>query len=116
VLYSSVRSGSVAHHVAPVLFWECLRRMKAAGCERLDFGGTGVQLPPQKTDIGYGVYHFKAGLGATLESYAPFHDLVFRPLAYRTFRLAETRLLPRLWARMARRPGHLHWRLLRSAA
>jgi lipid II:glycine glycyltransferase (peptidoglycan interpeptide bridge formation enzyme) len=97
--YSSVRSDlpdAVKHGVAPLMFWEFFRRARAEGCELVDLGSSGVRQAPDPPHPNYGVYTFKTGLGCTLEALLPFHDLVFRPLAYRAFRLAETRLVPAL--------------------
>lgn len=107
LLYTSVRSNAVdtvRHHVAPAISWEFARRARAEGCELADFGGSGVQLPPRETDAGWGVYHFKAGLGCRLETFVPFHDLVLRPALYRGFRLLETKVLPQMWTLVARVP------------
>ena len=100
MLYTSVRSEAgqtVKHHVAPALYWEYIRRARAEGCELADFGPSGVELEPRETDSGYGVYRFKQGFGCVTVTYAPFHDLVFRPAIYRLFRLAERGALPVLW-------------------
>jgi lipid II:glycine glycyltransferase (peptidoglycan interpeptide bridge formation enzyme) len=107
LLYTSVRANTVdqvKHHVAPAISWEFIRRARAEGCELADFGGSGVLLPPQQSDPGWGVYHFKAGLGCRLETFVPFQDLVLRPRLYRLFRLAETTVLPQLWTLMSRVP------------
>jgi lipid II:glycine glycyltransferase (peptidoglycan interpeptide bridge formation enzyme) len=108
LLYTSVRANAadqVKHHVAPAISWEFVRRARAAGCEVADFGGSGVQLPPSESDAGWGVYHFKAGLGCRLETFVPFRDLILRPRLYRAFRLGEVKILPQMWALMARMPG-----------
>jgi lipid II:glycine glycyltransferase (peptidoglycan interpeptide bridge formation enzyme) len=113
VLYTSVRSGrpepnrstaGMRHHVAPAISWEFVRRARAEGCTLADFGGSGVSIPPRETDAGWGVYHFKAGLGCTLETFVPFHDLVLRPALYQLVRLSEAKVLPKLWTFLARRP------------
>lgn len=119
VLHSSVRSGAadaLRHAVAPALFWEFMRRARAAGCESIDLGGTGVTEEPRETDPGYGVYHFKAGLGAVLRVWAPYQDLILRPLAYRLFRASEARLLPEAWKLAARLTTVAPWRLSRARA
>jgi lipid II:glycine glycyltransferase (peptidoglycan interpeptide bridge formation enzyme) len=105
VLYTSVRStgSDRRHHVAPAISWEFVRRAKAEGCTVADFGGSGVRIPPSQTDAGWGVYHFKAGLGCMLQTFVPFHDLVLRPRLYRLVRLSEEKLLPKLWTFVARR-------------
>lgn len=100
MLHTSVRSGvteAVRHGVAPLMFWELMRRAKRDGCVRLDLGGSGVKLPPQDTDLGWGVYRFKAGLGAHLDAGPPYRDLALAPARYRLLRMAERRMLPSLW-------------------
>jgi len=100
MLYTSVRSEvgqTVKHHVAPTLYWEYVRRARAEGCAVADFGPSGVDLEPRETDAGYGVYRFKQGFGCATVTFAPFHDLVFRPSLYRLLRLGERGALPALW-------------------
>lgn len=100
MLYTSVRSEvglTVKHHLAPALYWEYIRRATAEGCHLADFGPSGVELEPREADPGYGVYRFKHGFGCVTRTYAPFHDLVFRPALYRLFRLGERGALPVLW-------------------
>jgi len=107
MLYTSVRSNTadpLKHHVAPAITWEFVRRARQAGCEIADLGGSGVQLPPTASDPGWGVYHFKAGLGCTLETFVPFRDLVLRPYLYKAFRLLESQVLPQAWTLAARMP------------
>ena len=108
LLYTSVRGNApdqIRHHIAPAISWEFVRRALAAGCEVADFGGSGVQIPPSDRDAGWGVYHFKAGLGCTLETFVPFRDLVLRPRRYGALRLVETKVLPPTWTLMARMPA-----------
>jgi lipid II:glycine glycyltransferase (peptidoglycan interpeptide bridge formation enzyme) len=100
MLYTSVRSEvgqTVKHHVAPALYWEYIRRARLEGCTVADFGPSGVALEPRATDAGYGVYRFKQGFGCAAVTFAPFHDLVFRPALYRLLRLGERGVLPSLW-------------------
>jgi lipid II:glycine glycyltransferase (peptidoglycan interpeptide bridge formation enzyme) len=108
LVYTSVRATAadqVKHHVAPAISWAFVQRAREAGCEILDFGGSGVQLPPTETDTGWGVYHFKAGLGCTIETFVPFRDLVLRPRLYRVLRVFEARVLPQAWTLAARVPN-----------
>ena len=48
-------------HQGPLLYWEFIRWAKAAGCELIDWGGSGTRFPPSETDQGHGVYQFKPG-------------------------------------------------------
>jgi peptidoglycan pentaglycine glycine transferase (the first glycine) len=106
--YSSVRSSlpdSLRHGVAPALFWEFIRRARAASCVEVDFGSSGVTGPPDADHPNHGVYDFKTGLGARLHAYVPYHDLVFRRVAYAAFRFGEMRGVPVLFRLMARMPA-----------
>ncbi|MBI2216260.1 MAG: peptidoglycan bridge formation glycyltransferase FemA/FemB family protein [Candidatus Rokubacteria bacterium] len=119
MLYTSVRgtlAESARHHVAPALCWEYSRRARAEGCELADLGGTGVGIPPQEGDPGWGLYHFKAGLGCSLETFVHLRDMVLRPLLYRLFRACEAQLLPPLWRLVARAPRAWPARLVGAAA
>jgi lipid II:glycine glycyltransferase (peptidoglycan interpeptide bridge formation enzyme) len=116
VPYSSMRSNipdALCHGVAPAMFWECIRRAKADGCELLDLGSSGVAAVPAEEHPNYGLYTFKAGLGAQPTLLAPFHDLVWKRPAYALFRYAERRLLPWATTCLARAPRMI--RLLRRA-
>jgi lipid II:glycine glycyltransferase (peptidoglycan interpeptide bridge formation enzyme) len=84
-------------YAGALLYWEFIRWAKAAGCVHLDWGGSGTRFPPRETDLGYGLYQFKAGFGSDLHYCAPYHDLVFRPRLYRLARAFETSVLPRAW-------------------
>jgi len=119
MLHTSVRSGiteGLTHGVAPVMFWDFIRRAKASGCSVLDLGSSGVCLTPNESDSGWGVYRFKAGLGARLQAAPRYHDLVFRPTAYRLLRLGERQMMPRMWRIAAHAAVLAPWRLRRAAA
>jgi lipid II:glycine glycyltransferase (peptidoglycan interpeptide bridge formation enzyme) len=119
MLHTAVRAGvseSLKHSVAPVIFWDLIRRAKAAGCAVLDLGSSGVGLTPRTTDSGWGVYHFKAGLGARLQAAPRFHDLVLRPTAYRLVRLAERQMMPQMWRLAAHASMLVPWRARRAPA
>ncbi len=89
-------------HQGPLLYWEFIRWAKEAGCETINFGGSGTNFPPLKEDPGYGIYHFKLGFGSSLEYMIGYYDLVFKPRLYRAFRFAEQRMLPWVWSLRAR--------------
>ena len=89
-------------HQGPLIYWEFIRWAKAAGCEVIDWGGSGTRFPPSEADDGYGVYQFKSGFGAELRCWLPYHDLVFRPTLYRLARSIETWVLPQAWRVRAR--------------
>jgi hypothetical protein len=89
-------------HQGPLLYWEFIRWAKAAGCELIDWGGSGTHFPPAETDQGYGVYLFKTGFGSRLQYWLPYHDLVFRPGLYQLTRAMETWALPAAWKLRAR--------------
>ncbi|HEV8640718.1 MAG TPA: peptidoglycan bridge formation glycyltransferase FemA/FemB family protein [Methylomirabilota bacterium] len=104
---SSVRADGPRplHGVAPALFWDCIRRAKTSGAQLIDFGSSGVGKVPDPSHRNYGLFQFKAGLGCRFVSCLPYQDLVFRRLAYRAFRRAETSLLPRVHRLLARAPA-----------
>jgi lipid II:glycine glycyltransferase (peptidoglycan interpeptide bridge formation enzyme) len=84
-------------HQGPLVYWEFIRWAKAAGCDVIDWGGSGTRFPPCESDGGYGVYQFKSGFGSSLEYRMPYHDLVFRPGLYRLGCAIERRGLPTAW-------------------
>jgi hypothetical protein len=89
-------------HQGPLLYWEFIRWAKAAGCDLIDWGGSGTHFPPSETDEGYGVYVFKTGFGSRPQHWLPYHDLVFRPGLYRLTRATEMWALPTAWRVRAR--------------
>jgi peptidoglycan pentaglycine glycine transferase (the first glycine) len=89
-------------HQGPLVYWEFIRWAKAAGCDVIDWGGSGTRFPPSESDDGHGVYQFKSGFGADLQCWVPYHDLVFRPRLYGLARAAERWVLPRAWRLRAR--------------
>jgi hypothetical protein len=89
-------------HQGPLVYWEFIRWAKAVGCDVIDWGGSGTRFPPSESDQGYGVYQFKSGFGSSLEYRLPYHDLVFRPQAYRLARAVERWGLPQAWRVRAR--------------
>lgn len=107
MLYTSVRGAESSSHLhqGPLLYWEFIRWAKEAGCDSIDWAGSGTRFPPRPDDPGYGVYHFKLGFGSSLEYLTGYYDLVFRPGLYRAFRFAERRLLPSAWYLRARFNG-----------
>lgn len=105
LLYSAVDTDSeAARKLRPgaAVHWAVIRWAKAAGCEVLDWGGSGTGFPPSRRSAGYGIYEFKRGFGCSLVRLAGYYDLVFHPTLYRVFRWAETRWAPALWRLRAR--------------
>jgi lipid II:glycine glycyltransferase (peptidoglycan interpeptide bridge formation enzyme)/ribosomal protein S18 acetylase RimI-like enzyme len=103
MLHAVVRDADarVLHH-GPLLYWEFIRWAKSIGCTAIDWGGVGTNYPAHETDPGYGLYHFKLGFNSQLEHLVAYHDLVFAPRLYKTFRLLEGRLGACLWRTRAR--------------
>jgi lipid II:glycine glycyltransferase (peptidoglycan interpeptide bridge formation enzyme)/RimJ/RimL family protein N-acetyltransferase len=89
-------------HHGPLLYWEFIRWAKDVGCSAIDWGGVGTNYPARESDPGYGLYHFKLGFNSELEHLAAYHDLVFAPRLYRTFRLLERQVAAFLWRTRAR--------------
>ena len=104
LLYSCTdrRTPTARFHQGPALHWRFVQWAKSVGCSTVDLGGSGTRYPPDEADPGFGVYHFKCGLGAELGQMIGYFDLVFRPTLYTAFRLAEQHLLPRFWTMRAR--------------
>lgn len=82
-------------HPVELLHWEIMKWAKGKGCSFYDLGGTGTDYPPQIENKNYNLYHFKQGFGANLTYLTGYYDLVFNPLLYRIFRIAEEHFLPK---------------------
>lgn len=67
------------------------------GCRFCDFGGIG-HIP----DSSDGLWAFKKGFGPGDTRFVGEWDLIFRPTAYRMFRLAESGRWARLERKVAR--------------
>ena len=80
-----------AHHtpVGDLLHWELIRWAREAGSLELDLGSSCTGVPPVQTHPNYGIYRFKAELGARLVLCTGYHDRVFAPLRYRIARQLE---------------------------
>jgi lipid II:glycine glycyltransferase (peptidoglycan interpeptide bridge formation enzyme) len=105
LLYSAIDAASPHTRTArpgTALHWELIRWARDAGCDTLDWGGSGTSWPPRRNDPGFGVYDFKLGFGCRLEALMPYHDLVLRPGLYRAFRAVERTVLPLAWGVRAR--------------
>lgn len=105
MLYTLVRDeapGRPDLHQGPPLWWAFIQWAKAAGCDAIDFAGTGTDFPPEPGAAGYGIYHYKLGFGCSLEYLASYADLPFRPGLYRLLRLGERSLAEPAWKLRAR--------------
>lgn len=86
-----------------VLRWTAIREALADGRPAIELGG--VDLPgerrrPQPGDRAWGLYEHKAGLGASWLESAAAHEIVLRPLTYRTaVALHALRRSLRAWGR-----------------
>jgi len=80
-----------------LLQWEAMIRAKEAGCSEYDLWGAPDEFV-EKDDL-WGVYRFKAGLGAEVVRYIGAWDLPLHQLWYRTY----TQLLPRVLDLMRRK-------------
>jgi len=105
-LYSAMRHGQPVHseprHPSSLLYWHFMRWARATGCESIQWGGSGTQLPPIPGDPGYGVYQFKRSFGAECVKYMSYYDRVFRPGMYRLIRSGERRYGELIWKIRAR--------------
>jgi peptidoglycan pentaglycine glycine transferase (the first glycine) len=80
-----------------LLQWEAMVRAKQEGCVSYDLWGAPDEF--DKTDPLWGVFRFKAGLGAEVVRFIGAWDLPLNQLMYRTY----TQLLPRVLEIMRRR-------------
>ena len=80
-----------------LLQWEAMVRAKQEGCVSYDLWGAPDEF--DKTDPLWGVFRFKAGLGAEVVRFIGAWDLPLNPLLYRTY----TQLIPRVLEIMRRR-------------
>ncbi len=82
-------SASAAREVQPatLLQWEAMKIAKARGCDRFDLFG--IAPPDQPQHRLAGVSRFKQKFGGDVVLYPPERIVVFRPLAYRAYRLAK---------------------------
>lgn len=79
-----------------LLQWEAIRRSKAAGCLVYDLWGAPDKF--DETDLMWGVFRFKEGLGGTVIRTPGAWDYPVRPWLYRVY----TQTLPRLLDLMRR--------------
>jgi len=107
MLYISQSEGAGGQRLqqGPLLYWEFVRWARAAGCESIDWGGIGTRFPPREDDPGYGVYHFKLGFNSRLQYLSGYYDDVYRPAAYRLFRITEKYVLAGAWSARAQLNG-----------
>jgi lipid II:glycine glycyltransferase (peptidoglycan interpeptide bridge formation enzyme) len=100
-LYSAMRHGhavdSEPRHPGSLLYWHFIRWARATGCESIQWGGSGTQLPPAPGDPGYGIYQFKRSFGSECVKYTSYYDRVFRPGIYRLLRTGEHRYGELIW-------------------
>ena len=71
------------------LQWKAIQWAKDAGCRWYDTGGLGTSYPPTEGNLGYGVYNYKKGFGATVRHSLGLFDLVNRPASYAVLRSLE---------------------------
>ncbi|MBN2284941.1 MAG: peptidoglycan bridge formation glycyltransferase FemA/FemB family protein [Tissierellales bacterium] len=68
--------------------WEAIKCAKEEGCTWFSFRGVGSSPTQEK---------FKSKFGPEVVALAGYYDLVFYPLLYRLFYMAEFEILPRVW-------------------
>jgi peptidoglycan pentaglycine glycine transferase (the first glycine) len=115
-LHSASIGAPPAAPVGDAVHWTWIRWARAVGCTDIDFGSSGTHVPPRPTDRNFGIYRFKAELGARLVLTVGYHDCVFRPASYRLARVVEHQALPRAWRSLSRLPKPVRAVLARSAA
>jgi lipid II:glycine glycyltransferase (peptidoglycan interpeptide bridge formation enzyme) len=70
-----------------LLRWHVIREALRVGVPAIDLGGVdlrGARGRPSEADPGWGMYQHKASFGAEWVESAAAHEIVFRPLVYRT--------------------------------
>lgn len=98
-------------HPGPNLYWALIAWAKAQGCTMIDWGGSGTNYPARESDPGFGVYRFKQAFGSSLVYLSGYYDRVYKPIAYRMFRVAERRFVPCAWYLHSKFSGPLReWR------
>ncbi|MDR1322385.1 MAG: aminoacyltransferase [Gracilibacteraceae bacterium] len=82
-------SAGVWRDVMPnyLIQWEMIRWARSLGCTLYDFRGVSGDL--SEDNPLYGLYRFKKGWGGVFTEFTGEWDLVYRPGAYRLWRLAE---------------------------
>jgi lipid II:glycine glycyltransferase (peptidoglycan interpeptide bridge formation enzyme) len=82
-------SAGVYRDVMPnyLIQWEMIRWARGLGCTLYDFRGVSGDLT--ETNPLYGLYRFKKGWGGEMTEFVGEWDLVYRPVLYRLWRLAE---------------------------
>jgi lipid II:glycine glycyltransferase (peptidoglycan interpeptide bridge formation enzyme) len=98
LIYAALTPAARSLPVGDVMHWEWIRWARAGGCRLLDLGSSCTDIPPSPTHRNYGIYRFKAELGATFCLYAGYYDRVYSPAVY-----AAARGLERMTLRYGRR-------------
>lgn len=96
-----------------LLQWEAIRRLKALGCRHYDLWGAPDVL--DESDPMWGVYRFKAGLGATLVRHIGAYDYPPQRWLYRLYALLRPHVVARAqrhyWTQVesGRLSRTIHW-------
>jgi lipid II:glycine glycyltransferase (peptidoglycan interpeptide bridge formation enzyme) len=72
-----------------LLQWEMMRWARAQGCRVYDMRGVAREASGEAEDALHGLNRFKRGFGAVYSEYVGEYDLVFAPLWYRVYNVAE---------------------------
>jgi peptidoglycan pentaglycine glycine transferase (the first glycine) len=89
LLYAATSPAARALPVGDLMHWEWMRWARAGGCRVLDLGSSCTDIPPSPTHPNYGIYRFKAELGARFYLYAGYYDRVYSPVTYYVARRLE---------------------------
>jgi len=92
ILYSASAPEAGKLYPNEPAWWEALRWGRGRGALSCDLGSSGTEWPPPADSPG-SMYLYKRGFRADALRLTGYYDLVFRPRAYRLFRLAEERWL-----------------------
>jgi peptidoglycan pentaglycine glycine transferase (the first glycine) len=89
LLYAAVSPAARSLPVGDLMHWEWMRWARDGACRVLDLGSSCTGIPPSPTHPNYGIYRFKAELGATFCLYAGYYDRVYSPVTYGVARWLE---------------------------
>lgn len=89
LIYAAVRPSARSLPVGDLMHWAWMRWARDGGCRVLDLGSSCTDVPPSPTHPNYGIYRFKAELGARFSLYAGYYDRVYSAATYFVARRVE---------------------------
>jgi peptidoglycan pentaglycine glycine transferase (the first glycine) len=89
LIYVAVRPSARSLPVGDLMHWAWMRWARDGGCRVLDLGSSCTDVPPSPSHPNYGIYRFKAELGARFRLYAGYYDRVYSGATYFVARHVE---------------------------